>query len=502
MAARLNTLDKFIGVFAPAVAVRRAQARQVLAFYEAARPTRLNRNTRAIASINDDVRQAGAPMRQIARQLEQNYDLAAGVLNTLVTNIIGASGISVEPQPRQLDGSIHAAFARQIMELHTDWRKNPEVTRQLDWASAERMLCRSWFRDGEVLLQLIMGTIPGLDHISRVPFSVELIDADYLADLNRGAGEGQSAIVQGVELNTWGAPTAYHLYKADPAASIIASETKRVAADRILHLKHALRIRQARGVSIFASSLNRFDDLKEYERSERVAAKIAASMAAYIKKGAGDLFDPDKSADAEKRELEFRPGMIFDDLRPGEDIGTIDTNRPNTNLEQYRDGQLRAIAAGTGPTFSSVARKYDGTYSAQRQELIEGYAVYSTLAAEFIERISRPVFERFVHTAINSGALKVPADARMDTIAAAAFAPPAMPWIDPKKEAEAWAILEDRCYASGPEIIRKRGSNPMDVLEQQGRWMREKADEGVPHVTPGTSSTSEDASDEAAPTQT
>jgi 3-deoxy-7-phosphoheptulonate synthase len=53
----------------------------------------------------------------------------------------------------------------------------------------------------------------------------------------------------------------------------------------------------------------------------------------------------------------------------------------NPNLETYRSGQLRAIAAGTGPTFSSVARKYDGTYSAQRQELIEGYGVYSTLAS-------------------------------------------------------------------------------------------------------------------------
>ena len=30
------------------------------------------------------------------------------------------------------------------------------------------------------------------------------------------------------------------------------------------------------------------------------------------------------------------------------------------------------------------------------------------------------------------------------------------------------------------EIIRKRGGNPLDVLEQQGRWMREKEAEGVP----------------------
>jgi lambda family phage portal protein len=159
----------------------------------------------------------------------------------------------------------------------------------------------------------------------------------------------------------------------------------------------------------------------------------------------------------------------------------IDTNRPNPNLETYRNGQLKAVAAGTGPTFSSISKTYDGTYSAQRLELVEGYAAYGVLSAEFISRISRPVYEQFIAVAVASGALKVPAGVDMETLTDATYMPPAMPWIDPRKEAEAWALLEDRCYASGPEIIRKRGGNPLDVLEQEGRWRREKEAEGVPH---------------------
>lgn len=487
-----NVLDRAIGWLSPAAAVRRAQARQILAYYEAARPDRLRKNRRATASVNDDVARAGLPMRQIARQLEQNYDLATGVLNTLVTNIVGGGGIGVEPQPRQLDGSIHAPLARSLMELHKEWRKRPEVTGAYDWASAERVLCRTWLRDGEALIQLISGSVPGLKHGTAVPFSLELIEADYLPmDYTQGN------VVQGVELNAWGAPVAYYLYKTDPndSASYASTSLKRVSADRIVHLKLANRIRQVRGVSIFATVLNRFDDLKDYEESERIAAKIAASMAAYIRKGAPDLYNPGDCSET-PREMQFRPGMVFDDLLPGEDIGMIDTNRPNPNLENYRSGQLRAIAAGTGPTFSSVARKYDGTYSAQRQELIEGYAIYSALAAEFVTRVSRPVYEQFVATAIASGQLELPASVRPETVADATYMPPAMPWIDPKKEAEAFAILEDRCYASGPEIIRKRGGNPMDVLEQQGRWLREKADEGVPTPAVSVSSTSADETSE------
>ena len=475
-----NIIDNLVAYVAPEAAVKRAQARKVLSYYEAARPDRTRKGRRETGSGNDAVLRAGATLRQTARHLEQNYDLALGVLNTLVSNVVGASGIGVEPQPRNADGTINDLLARQILELWKDWGTAPEVTKQHDWASAQRILARSWLRDGEVFGQMVSGNISTLNHGTRVPFSIEMLEADYVPmDMQR---TDPAQIVQGIEINAWGAPTGYHVYKANPleSGSLLtgAGMTKRIASDRMLHLKNTHRIRQMRGVSVFASVLTRFDDLKDYEESERIAAKIAASMAAYIKKGAPDQYEP--NTDASPRLMKFRPGMVFDDLAPGEEIGMIDTNRPNPNLETYRSGQMKAIAAGAGPTFSSIARTYDGTYSAQRQELVEGYAIYGTLSNEFIGRIVRPVYEQFIATAIASGVLKIPAGVRLETLDDAAYMPPSMPWIDPLKEVKAWGMLEDRCYASGPEVIRKRGANPIDTLEQQARWLREKEANNIP----------------------
>lgn len=482
MAAKSNIVDRLVSWASPTTAVRRAHARQVLAYYEAAKPDRLRKGRRETGSGNTAVLRAGATLRQTARHLEQNYDLALGVLNTLVANIVGANGIGVEPQPRKADGTIDDLFAREILELYKAWSLSPEVTRQHDWASAQRLICRTWLRDGEEFTQMISGGAVGIAHASRVPFSVEMLEADFVPmDMNSTT---PSRIVQGIEINAWGAPSGYHVFKTDPTDgnSMIgmAGNTKRVPADRMLHIKNVHRIRQMRGVSVFASVLNRFDDLKDYEESERIAAKVAASMAAFIKKGASDLYEPE--ADGQPRQMKMRPGMIFDDLRPGEEIGMIDTNRPNPNLETYRSGQLKAIAAGAGPTFSSIARTYDGTYSAQRQELVEGYAIYAALSNEFIGRIVRPIYEQFIAVAVASGALRVPSGTRIESIDDAAYMPPSMPWIDPLKEAKAWGMLEDRCYASGPEIIRKRGGNPIDTLEQQARWRREKEDNGIPET--------------------
>ena len=478
---KLTLSDRLVAWVNPVAAVKRVHARTVLSYYEAAKSDRTRKGRRSVGTANHEVAHAGASLRQTARHLEQNYDLALGVLNTLVANVVGPNGVGIEPQPRRSDGSIDDALARQILELWKDWCTAPEVTKQHDWASAQRLLCRSFFRDGEVFAQTLAGSTPGLSHGTRVPFSIEMIEADLVPmELN---AQAPATVVQGIEVNAWGMPTGYHVLKVSPldgntTSMMIGGQTKRVGADRMLHLKNVHRIRQMRGVSVFASVLNRFDDLKDYEESERIAAKIAASMAAFIKKGQPDLYEPD--ADAEQRHLKFRPGMIFDDLRPGEEIGTIDTNRPNPNLETYRSGQLKAIAAGAGPTFSSIARTYDGTYSAQRQELVEGYAIYATLANEFIGRIVRPVYEQFIATAVASGVLKLPAGIKPETLNDAAYMPPAMPWIDPKKEAEAWGLLEDRCYVSGPEVIRRRGGNPIDTLEQQSRWTREKQAQGLP----------------------
>lgn len=477
----MSLIDRVVAYVSPIRAVKRAQARQILAYYEAAKADRLRKNRREPASGNAAILRAGTSLREQARHLDQNYDLAVGVLNTLVNNTVGPYGICAEPQPRRADGSIHDEFAQLLLTLWKDWCRRPEVTWQHDWPSACRLLARTWYRDGEVFGQLVEGISASIDHGTRVPFSIEMMEPDFIPlTLQRVETAQQYRIEQGCELNAWGRPIAWHVLKQHPGetAGLFSGQTKRIPAERVLHLASVHRIGQLRGASIFASVLNRFDDLKDYEESERIAAKIAASMAAYIKKGVSEDYSAESAG--EPRQMTFRSGMIFDDLKPGEDIGTIDTNRPNPNLETYRSGQLRAIAAGTGPTYSSISKSYDGTYSAQRQELVEGWAAYATLSAEFSSKIVRPVWERFVAMAVLSGAIRVPADVMRESIDDAEFIAPQMPWIDPLKEVKAWSEQEDRAYISGPEIIRKRGGNPMSVLDQQARWLREKQKREIP----------------------
>ena len=468
----MNLVDRIIATVSPERAVRRAHFRRVLSYYEAAKPSRYRKGRRENASGEGAVLRAGASLREQARHLEQNHDLARGILDVLVQNVVGPNGIQVEPQPRRADGTIHDEFARQILDLQRDWARRPEASWQHNWASTQRLVARSVFRDGEALAQRLTGPVAGLNHGTRIPYSLELLEADLLPMDHSPL----TNIVMGIERNAWKRPTGYWLYREHPGDRqfvATAHDLKRVPAARILHPKLVDRIGQMRGVSLFAAVLTRLDDIKDYEESERIAAKVAASMAAFIIKGNPDLYEPPgKDEDPEYRDLKFRPGMVFDDLEPGESVGTIDTNRPNSNLEAHRRGQLRAVATGTRVGYSSVSKDYDGSYSSQRQELVESYGAYGVLANEFIGQFVQPTHEDMVLAAVASGQLTIPPDVVPGSVTEGLYIPPQMPWIDPDKEAKSLERLERNVHASGPEIIRKRGQNPRDVMEQEANWRR------------------------------
>jgi lambda family phage portal protein len=448
---------------------------RIRATYEAGQSTRLRKFSRNKSSGSVLAKAYAGPLRDQARHLERNHDIARGILRKLVNNTVGPNGITVEPQPRRLiDGSIHEDLAKILADLWRDFSKRPEVTHQYNNAKLQRVAAAAWFRDGEVFAQKLSGPVPTLRHGTRVPFSLELLEADMVPlDFEDG-----SRIQQGIEYNAWGQPVSYRVHKVHPGDTLwqAKAQLKTVPAERMIHAKRADRIGQRRGVSEFASVITRLEDVKDYEESERVAAKIAASMAAYIKKGTPDLYElpRDENGDVEPRDMRFQAGMVFDDLAPGEEIGMIDTNRPNTNLQAHRDSQLRAVAAGVGASYSSISRNYNGTYSAQRQELVEQWIDYQVLAEEFTAQFVEPMYEEFVAVAAASGLIPraMMLELEAGSLDDALYIGQQMPWIDPAKEADAFAMLEENHYMSAPEIIRRRGGNPVSVLDQQAKWQQ------------------------------
>ncbi len=478
----INILDRAISAISPGWAVRRARSRSLLAYYEASRPDKQRKQRKSTLDYESTIHGAAKSLRDQARHFDENLDLAKGVLRVLVNNTVGANGIVFEPMPRTLSGEYHEEAARAILRAIKIWSRRPEVTRQFSWPMAQRLVARTRFRDGEAFAQRLLGTGPRLQHGGSIPYSLELFEPDLVPfDL---VGQRQNRnIINGIEVNAWGKPVTYWVYKEHPGnltpGSLRTSLTdlKPVSAERILHVASPERLHGRRGISIFASILKRLDDIADYESSERIAAKVAASMGFVIKRGSPEMYNATGGAD--ERDWRMRPGVGFE-LEIGESVDMIGNNgRPNPELENYRSGQLRAMASGVGTTYSSAAKNFGGSYSSQRQELVEGYVDYGVLSDDFVARFIEPAMVDVISAALLAGEIRMFSDLDMDTVTDGLFISPQMPWIDPDKESKSWERLEQAGHASGPEIIRKRGRNPLEIFESEKRWRERWADAGL-----------------------
>jgi len=143
----------------------------------------------------------------------------------------------------------------------------------------------------------------------------------------------------------------------------------------------------------------------------------------------------------------------------------VESNRPSAQVVPWRSGQIKAAVAGVRASYSSVARDYGGSYSSQRQELVESTIGYEVIQDEFVSQWSRPIYRNWLEMELLND-LKLPADLDRDTLFDALYLAPTMPWIDPKKEADAWETLKENGVASDAEWIRSRGKSPREVKRQ------------------------------------
>lgn len=458
----MSFIDDVIGIISPGWKAGRLQARYKIAAYEAVMPTRTHKARRENRNANQLTQFGGRSLREQARWLDNNHDLVIGLLDKMEERIVGARGIIVEPQPLLLTGAVADDLAKEIRAAWAEWSVAPEVTGQYTRPVMERLLARTWLRDGEVFCQMVQGKVPGLTPQAGVPFWLEALEPDFVPLDSNDSGKG---LCQGIFLNAWGRPIKYQVHKSLTTSGIALGDTKEINADNMLHLKFVRRLHQIRGNSLLSGILIRLSALKDYEDAELTAARIAAALGMYVKKGDGQSYP--ESEGKEEREMDIVPGMLFDGLQPGEDIGMIKSDRPNPNLENFRNGQLRAVSAGSRGSYSSIARDYNGTYSSQRQELVESFEGYNILQDSFVAAISRPNYRNWLQMAITSGVIKTPADLDMKSLFNAVYSGPVMPWIDPLKEANGWKVQVRGGAATESDWIRSRGANPSEVKRRR-----------------------------------
>ena len=481
-------IDSVIGAFSPRTAVHRAHARRVLQRgYAAAEPSRLtaSKNPKNQSADQELSGPFGANrMRAWARMLVRDNAWAWGVVDTYVNNVIG-KGIFVQSAVETEAGGDEETINEKRDSVWSQWCEVCEINGQYTFAEIQQMAMREIVEAGEVLIRMI--TVPQkYKGIYRpVPFAIELIEADRLAEeRDRLAGyttkEGNE-IVRGIELDIEGKPVAYWIYPTHPNDIRRISPTPvRIDASEIIHLFNRERVGQTRGITLFAPVVNWMRDLGLYVENEIQASAVASCFTVAIRSDSPTtgLLPPTTMAGETTDENGNRydylePGMIMR-LRTNESIESANPGRPNSGAEPWIRLMLRGIAVGTGLSYETVARDYSQTtYSSNRASQLEDRRRFRRWQRYLIDHFNKPIWNRFCMAAAQIDLPSFPSASELltnpDLAAPSQHMPPSWEWVDPGVEqssSEASIAAFQSTYA---EELGSRGSNWRQVFYQRAK---------------------------------
>lgn len=442
-------LDRAVGFVAPRWHLRRMRARMaselVLRHYEGAST---GRRTQGWSRTSTDGNAATAPfvgrLRDVARDLVRNNPYAESALATIVDHTVGW-GIVARPQ----------------LPWWKAWAESTacDADGRNDLAGLQKLVIRTVAEAGEVLVRRrLRRPEDGLP----IPLQLQVLEPDHLDTSKHGYTlPNGGRIVYGVEFDPLGKRVAYWLYPEHPGNSAWPSvASQRIPADGVLHIFKPVRAGAVRGASWFAPVLVRFKDFDEFEDATLMKQKIAACLAVITSDVDGTGAPLGTADDGSTPGLDYiEPGGIHN-VAPGRSVTVL---QPPSVREypDYCNVTLRAIAAGLGVTYEDLTGDYTNMpFSAARMSRIRHWArVEDWRWRLLIPQFCDPVYGWATQAATIMNLQTAPK-------AKASWTCPPMPMIEPDKEGLAAQRLARSGVMSIPELIRERGYDPDELLEE------------------------------------
>ena len=500
-----NIIDKMIGFFSPATALRRMQFRRVYNHanrnedqlnraFEAAKIDRLNKNWNAQnRSADSELYDDADTIRARARDLVQNNAYAKGVVRAKVRNIIGA-GIKPQSRVELPDGKPNEKFNNAAEKLWNRFQRVIDVTGRQSFYEMQQSIIAEVTEAGEVLVQFVEINDP----TRPLPFGLEMIDVDRLSGSELyGNSDNGNEIRRGVEIDAQGRTVAYWLYPYHPnGLNVYQSNPVRHDASNFIHLFRPNRVGQTRGVSEFAPIVRWCKNLDRYMDNELTSSTIASCFSVAIKTisaGAdGGIVgeSSDDGQDSNGNAFEYLEPGIVARLFPDEEIQVIDPSRKQSDAVAWLTLMQRAMGVGVGLSYERLTRDYSQTnYSSNRASDLEDRREFRMEQQWLIRQLCIPVWERFISTAVLAGKDGFPDSveylANFSDWTQHEWQPPGWEWVDPLKEVKATTMAIDANLTTvAKETLKRDGSDWRANFKQRETEQSESPTQAEPVAKP------------------
>ena len=440
-------------------------------------------------------------LRARSRQLCRDNPLAAGAINTLVTNVIG-TGLRLCPEVDRdalgLDDAQADALERQLLRVWTEWSESCEADlNRIQYFSQLQQLCyRSTKESGDCLVLAPMVHRPGATLQTRV----QVVEADRIQNPNfQPNGE---RLAGGVELDEIGAPVAYHVLKGHPgdwfgmgrpASQRVRAFGSATGRRKAWLVFNRTRPGQHRGIPYLAGVLEQLKQVERYTDAELHAAVISGAYTVFVKTLDGQGLAPLASlpftdsttatSAASQSDIAMDYGAIVD-LAPGEDVSFANPGRPNTSFGDFVRSILEQIGAGLGMGFELLQKHFTASYSASRAALLEAWKFFMVERQDFAISYCHPMYEIVVSEAVARGLVEIEDflenPSRRRAVLKATWLGPSPGQLNPVDEVEAAKMRIDGGFSSlQDETAQLTGQDWETVMTQRKKEIAAQRDAGL-----------------------
>lgn len=437
----------------------------------------------SIQSADEEIKADAYRLRGRARSLVRDNPHAAGYIEDLATNVVGADGVQLQSRVKTTRGELNKTLNAAI-EL--DWRRwsmpgQCTTDGYESFVDLQSRVMSQMAMDGEVFLQQHLNWAG-----NEWRYALEWVDPDLVDYTYTVMENGRPPIVMGIELDAYGRPVAYHRWRYHPqnTANNATNYRLRVPAAQMIHLFRRYRIDQHRGIPAFTPVLMRLRMLDGYEESELVASRISASKMGFFV-STGDEPAPYGTSDAQgdgvttpgRVRMDAEPGLL-EQLPHGMEFQSWNPDHPSTAFEQFERAMLRAMARGLGVSYATFTGDLsDVNYSSIRAGLLTERDGYRRMQKWLIDHLLRPVYLNWLRNASLTNMVAV-TDPR--TVAESAlWKPRGFAWVDPLKEIQAAKLEIELGLNSRTTVAARQGIDYLDNLKVLADEMKAAEEAGV-----------------------
>lgn len=425
------------------------------------RPTGAGPNAVVAASAPELVRRTRDQIR--------NTGHARRAVNLYGTHIIGTG---IVPRPKCRDKGLR----RAIRELWDAWVDVADADGAYDFYGLQWQAVLEMVSGGDAFgrmrPRLLSDGLP-------VPLQVQLLPTEMLP-LSFSRIAGTNEVMQGIERDGIGRRVGYWFYPRHPgdlSVSIKASslEPVRVRGEDVCHLRNA-PAGQLRGLPWLAVGLAFLKQASDWQDASLLRRQLLAAVVGFVRTVLKNEMTYDELEEAwgkieeqygELPAVTMEPGTM-QYLKPGEDVEFPTFQDTGATDEIFLRTTMQSVAA----SFDLIYEELTGDWKNANDRTFRAcFNTFKRTVRQWQHHLvcfqwNRPIYNRFLEIAVNSGVLTVPRTTSENDLRRVLWVPERWEYLNPKQDAEAMVLEIDNKITARDAVITSRGDDPDEVDEE------------------------------------